>query len=333
MDFRTFVNIPASDFQIGHTTRMMLFGSCFSENIGNKLAENKFRVNSNPFGILYNPLSVSATVRRLLCGAVFSETDIVFHNGLYQSFAHHGSFSHPEKAQCLQKIADSFTVASTFIRQTDVFLVTFGTAYVYRLKSSGSVVANCHKFPPDVFMRSRLSVQEITDDWSALIEELLSENSEIKIVFTVSPIRHLKDGAHENQLSKAALHLAIQTLAEKYPQAVRYFPAYEIVLDELRDYRFFAADMMHPSPTAADYVWERFSETYFSAETQHILHEWQPIHRALQHRALHGFTENYLRFLRQTAEKLDRFARLYPQVPCGGEIRQLSSLIQNNSTI
>lgn len=329
MDFRTVVQIPIVDFSIDHKMQSMLFGSCFSENIGRKLLENKFSVDVNPFGILYNPASIATAIRRLLHNEPFTENDLVFHDDIYQSFLHHGSFSHVDKRTCLMQISERFDNAVNAIRRSNVLLITFGTAYVFQLKSDGNIVSNCHKFPAETFIRKRLSVEEITHDWTELIKELLVLNPQLKFVFTVSPIRHFKDGAHENQLSKSILHLAIANLQERFEENVNYFPAYEIVMDELRDYRFYASDMLHPSDVSVDYLWQRFADTYFSKETQVITQEWGGIQRALQHRPLNGFTNNYCIFLLNTKEKLNLFSRKYPFITCVNEIKQLNSIIEN----
>lgn len=328
MDFRTQVIITKPDFGIDHSTPMMLLGSCFSENIGNKLLEHKFRVKINPFGIVYNPLSAATVVKRLLSNKPFDETDLVFHNTVYQSFLHHGAFSHPEKSKCLQSISDSFADAAAFIRKTDVFLITFGTAYAYKRKSTEEVVANCHKFPSDTFTRDRLTVETIVREWSGVIRAVSALNPAVKFIFTVSPIRHWKDGAHENQISKSILHLAITQLQEIFASGLSYFPAYEILLDELRDYRFFAEDMMHPSTTAVDYIWERFCATFCSKETLDINREWRPMSRSLKHKPLNELTENHRQFLRQTLLKLTVFQEKYPQIDCSAEIEQLTEQVK-----
>ena len=315
--------IPESTFRIDHSTGIMLFGSCFSENMGSKLQEHKFRVNANPFGIVYNPFSVAAVVNRLLANRNFSETDLVFHNGVYQSFLHHGRFSHPDKDRCLENISRAFAEAAAFVPRTDVFLITFGTAYVYTLKSTGEVVANCHKFPPDAFTRERLTVEAIVKAWSDVINAVSALNPAARFIFTVSPIRHWKDGAHENQISKSILHLAIDQLQEIFASALSYFPAYEILLDELRDYRFFAEDMTHPSDVAIDYIWERFCETFFRGETQDAISEWSRISRSLKHAPLHESTENHRQFLKRTLQELILFRKNHPRIDCDRETEEL----------
>lgn len=328
MDFRTPVIIPESTFRIDHSTGIMLFGSCFSENMGSKLLEYKFQANVNPFGIVYNPFSVAAVVNRLLSNRNFSGTDLIFHNGVYQSFMHHGRFSHPDKNKCMENISRMFAESAAFIPRTDVFFITFGTAYVYKLKSTGEVVANCHKFPPDTFIRERLTVEAIVKEWSGVINTISALNPAARFIFTVSPIRHWKDGAHENQISKSILHLAIDELQEMFTSALTYFPAYEILLDELRDYRFFAEDMMHPSGVATDYIWERFCKTFFRRETQDAISEWNQISRSLNHVPLNESTENYRQFLKQTLQKLILFRQNHPRIDCRRETEELTKKIK-----
>ncbi|RNC66903.1 GSCFA domain-containing protein [Proteiniphilum sp. X52] len=323
MNFRTIIDIPVSDIRIDHSTRMMLFGSCFSENIGRKLQQYKFRVDANPFGILYNPFSVSAAMQRLLSAIPFSETDLVFNNGIYHSLMHHGQFSAPDKTACLRKISERFESAAANIQQTDLFLITFGSAYTYRWRDSGEIAGNCHKFPARLFHRTRLSVEEVTEEWKRLISVLTSIRPGVKWLFTVSPVRHWKEGAHENQISKSVLHLAIDNLQQVFPENVRYFPAYEVMIDELRDYRFYDEDMMHPSSFAADYIWQLFSNTFFSAETMNINEEWEHIRKAIEHRPLYPGTEAHTAFVKDTLLKMEAFSRRYPEISCDEEKCQL----------
>lgn len=329
MEFRTHIAISPPDFCIDHSMRMMLFGSCFSEHIGSKLAENKFQVDVNPFGILYNPMSVSAALKRIIAKNAITLNDLVQHNELYHSLMHHGSFSHPDKSVCVENISYRFDAATRSIQHTDIFFVTLGTAYVYKWKETGEIVGNCHKFPAELFLRHRVSVDEVVEEWKPLVEKLLKINPNAKVIFTVSPIRHWKDGAHENQLSKSILHLSIDALQHIFSENVLYFPAYEIILDELRDYRFYAEDMMHPSSVAVDYVWERFSETYFSESTRLLMKEWGRIAQDLRHRPLNTEVASYRSFLEQTRRKLQRFSTNYPQIKCYDELKKLETLLKN----
>ncbi|MDR0422805.1 MAG: GSCFA domain-containing protein [Proteiniphilum sp.] len=322
MQFRTVVDIPVSDVRIDHATRMMLFGSCFSENMGRKLLQSKFRVDVNPFGILYNPLSVSAAMQRLLSAKPFSEADLVFGNGMYHSLMHHGHFSAPDRDICLQNISERFERAAENIRQTDLFLITFGSAWAYRWKENGEIAGNCHKFPADTFLRLRLSVDGITEEWRRLITALTAICPTVKLLFTVSPVRHREEGAHGNQIGKSVLHLAIDNLQHLFPENVRYFPAYEVMMDELRDYRFYDDDMMHPSPLATDYIWQLFGKTFFPAATEKINDEWSRIRKAMEHHPLRSGTEAHRAFARDTLRKLECFAQKHPGISCDGEIRR-----------
>lgn len=328
MKFRTEIKIKKSEFDINHKRYIMSFGSCFSEHMGNRLTENKFRIQTNPFGVLYNPHSISSVIRRVFSDTRFTEQEIVFHNNLYQSFMHHGSFSSPDKTECLKKINASFSNAAKFIQQTDLFLITFGTSYIFNHKSTGKIVANCHKFPADTFIRKRLTVTEIVDDWNEIIRLLQKANPNVKIIFTVSPIRHWKDGAHENQLSKAVLHLAIDELTNIFGQSTTYFPAYEILIDELRDYRFYAEDMMHPSHTAVNYIWQRFSETYFNDDTQITIKEWQQILKSINHKPFNSRDKNHIRFLEKTLQQLESLQRKHHEINFDPEIKSLLKRIQ-----
>ena len=210
-------------------------------------------------------------------------------------------------------------------RKTAYLVVTLGTAYVYRLKSSGEVVANCHKLPEKIFDRSMLTVAEIVSEWKELLLSLWEQNPELKILFTVSPIRHWKDGAHGNQLSKATLLLAVDELQSAYPERIAYFPAYEIMMDELRDYRFYATDMLHPSELAIDYIWQRFTENFLSDETKGILKEWAEIQKAINHRPFQPESDAYKRFISQTLLKMERINEKFPSFDLTKEMEIIKS--------
>ena len=246
MELYTRILLPKARFSFSYEDRVVMMGSCFAENIGRKLEENKFSVDINPFGTLYNPASVAEGLRMLLRPERFTSGDLFRHEGVYHSFTHHSRFSAPSEEECLDHINSRLSQSSDFLRKATRLVITLGTAFVYRLKSDGRIVSNCHKLPEKMFDRQRLSTQEIVEDWKPLLLALWEQNPALKILFTVSPIRHWKDGAHENQLSKATLLLATDALQKDYPGRIAYFPAYEILMDELRDYRFYADDMLHP---------------------------------------------------------------------------------------
>lgn len=326
MEFRTKIDIPASETPITHRSRILMFGSCFIENMGKLLIDNKFNVNLNPFGILYNPQSISQAIRFLLTGKRFTEEDIYEYKGAFHSPWHHGAFSDTDKDRCLNKINNSLDKAENDLKNADILIITFGTSYVFRSKDTGVVVGNCHKLPANHFDRYRLDIDTITQYWNKLIKELKEVNPSLRILFTVSPIRHLKDGAHDNQLSKSTLLLAIDKLIQTNPDT-SYFPSYEIVLDELRDYRFYKEDMTHPSATAIKYIWERFSETYFDEKTLKAMNEWQKIFLAIRHKPSNAQSDEYKDFLRQTLLKLEAFNKKYPYICCKEELSNLQSTL------
>jgi len=283
MEFRTIVEIPHASFEIMPCEEVLLVGSCFADGIGRKFKENGFPAIVNPFGTMYNPASILHTIERLL-----------------------GSESSEDYLQAIPRI---------------VFL-TLGTNHVYRLKETGEIVDNCEKRPASLFQEEELTVSECTDYLRKTVELLKSHNPEVQVILTVSPIRYRKYGYHESQLSKATLLLAASkashasstshTSKTSHTSQTSYFPAYELLMDELRDYRFYAADMLHPSEQAVDYIWERLNEWCFSPETQSFMEEWRPIRQALSHRPFHPESEEYQRFKVQTQARLKTLQDKYP---------------------
>lgn len=312
MDFRTQIELPVGVPPITHAGQILMMGSCFVENVGNLLKDAKFQLNLNPFGILYNPSSLSAVLIEILKGKVYKEDDLFLHNDIWHSPMHHGFFSRPTLESTLQNINIRLLQAHQTMQKLDWLILTFGTAYVYEQKETGKVVSNCHKLPENKFNRRLLSVEEIVEDYTAIIIEMAVRNPKLKWLFTVSPIRHIRDGMHANQLSKSTLLLAIDRLQQLFPEQVFYFPSYEIILDELRDYRFYADDMLHPSPLAIRYLWERFSETFFSTETKQVIIAVQDIRRDLAHKPFYPESEAYQRFLGQIVLKIERLIGKYP---------------------
>jgi hypothetical protein len=309
MKLQTEIVIP-SLLSITYNDTLLTIGSCFAENIGMRLEQYGFDTDTNPFGILYNPLSIATALERLLSAKPFDESELFHYNSLWHSFAHHGSFSAVLPADALETINRRFVSAAQRLPSTDCLLITFGTAWVYR--QQGKVVANCHKLPDKKFARSRLSVDDIVALWKPLLQQLREINPAMRFLFTVSPIRHWKDGAHENQLSKAVLLLAIDRLKQEVD--IAYFPAYELMMDELRDYRFYASDMLHPSEQAIDYIWERFVSACFDKEAHEIMREVKQIRLALSHRPLNPESEEYRRFQKQTLLRKTDFLQRYPTI-------------------
>lgn len=306
MDLQTIVGLEKPDFQVDYHTRLMMLGSCFVENIGEKLKDLKFRVEVNPCGIVYNPWSVAHTLEFLWSGKRFGPSDLVEHDGKWVSLDHHGSFSDREAEVCLQRINGRLSRAALHWQQTDVLVITWGTAWVYRYRENGKIVSNCHRFPAEAFIRFRLEADEIVSVYSDLIRRLLEQRPSLNIVFTVSPVRHGKDGAHGNQLSKAVLLLAVDRLEKAFPQ-VSYFPAYEIVMDELRDYRFYAEDMLHISRQGIDYIWEKFRDLYLSGEARQAMERIGKWNKILRHRPRDPDSAAYRELVGRTETELHEF--------------------------
>lgn len=321
IDFKTKVELPKKGLKLGYSDNMMLLGSCFSENISQYLIKSKFCCDVNPFGILYNPLSIAIALREILANRVYHDADweLFCHEEMWHSYMHHSRFSADSRAACIDLINDRLRTASENLRSLDCLLLTFGTARCYYLKENNKLVANCHKLPDRLFYRELLSVDDIVGNYVELITELLRVRPTLKIVFTVSPVRHAKDGFHGNQLSKAILLLAVERLCELFPNCY-YFPSYEILLDELRDYRFYADDMLHPSPLAKDYIWECFCEAYFTAETISVKAECEEIARALEHRPFRPDSIQYKKFLNQIVLKIGRLIEKCPTLDFKNEL-------------
>lgn len=327
MEFQTLVTIPPSGFSFSYEDESMLLGSCFVEHIGQKLQIYKFRTDLNPFGVLYNPASIASALRRLLNPVPYAATDLFQQDGIYHSFAHHSRFSSPSETDCLQQINERLQTSGESLRKISRLIITFGTAYVYRLKETGEVVSNCHKLPEQRFVRTRLTAEEITKEWTALLLTLWEQRPQLQILFTVSPIRHWKDGAHANQLSKSTLLLAIEQIQTLFPTKTGYFPAYEIMMDELRDYRFYADDMLHPSPLAIQYIWERFVGSFFTTETKAVLKEIEEIGKALMHRPFNPNSPVHKRFLMQTLLKMERIREKRPYLYTQNDIDAVRSKV------
>lgn len=274
-------------WQIGHERPILLLGSCFSDEVGQRLIRAGFDVLCNPFGTLYNPLSIASCLSRTVEKEQIVDEYLVYHEGLWHSWLHHGRFSHPDKQTALDMANQSIAQTHEFLQRQPVLILTFGTAWAFRLVNDrageavrGQVVANCHKLPASYFERFRLGIDEIVGLWKPMLQGL-----GLDTILTVSPIRHLADGAHGNQLSKSTLLLATENLVSDH---VDYFPSYEIVMDQLRDYRFYARDLCHPSDVAVDIIWEAFQETYMTASTRQRCRYEEKRWRQTQHRPMHS---------------------------------------------
>jgi GSCFA family len=310
--FRTVLKSPPAAWKISHTDRLMLIGSCFTEHLGNQLKILKINSLVNPFGIVYNPVSMARRLLRLWQKDAYFTVEELFENaGLWHSPEHHGHFSKPTAVEALAGINADYRAAAHFLKNTTRLLITLGTANVYVEKKSGMIVANNHKLPANAFEKRRLSVTETVDALAEVLQTLKKGLPDLQIVLTVSPVRHLADGLVENQRSKATLTLACEELCRRLPFA-EYFPAYELLLDDLRDYRFYAADMIHPSETAVAYIWERFSEAYFDAATQELNARIGKIAAAVRHRPFHPTAPEHRSFALAQLEAIDHLEAEYP---------------------
>lgn len=317
MKLYTSVDIAASERKIGYGDKILLLGSCFADNVGAKFAEHYFQTTVNPLGTLYNPASIAQAITDTRYP--ISDTRFLHHNGLWHSMMHHGSFSCADQQELVRRCEESRLALQSAVAEATTVIITFGTAWVYQM--DGEVVANCHKLPANRFVRRRLTVDEIVDMWQPIVASMPDKHW----IFTVSPIRHAKDGLHENQISKAILLQAVDILtaqrsnsptggltSDSAQRGLSYFPSYEIMMDELRDYRFYAEDMVHPSAVAVDYIWQRFVETYMTADTQSEMRMLHQLWRDRQHRFLHPDSEEALRFNQHLSARLKDLQQRYP---------------------
>ena len=305
MNFRTEVKIKDFKEKIDYSKKIMFIGSCFTDNVGKKFADNFFNVDINPFGVIYNPESVLNSLEMLTNRRFLSDKNLFFDNGIWQSYSHHSDFSSIQKDTVLAKINNRIELSSDFLHNADYLFITFGSSWVYELKETGNIVANCHKQPASKFNRNLLSVSEIAVKYIRYLSILKSVNPKIKVFFTVSPVRHWKDGANGNQISKSKLLLSINEIIEKTDFA-EYFPSYEIVLDELRDYRFFADDMLHISEVAIDYIWKKIIDSLFSEKTKNELKSSTKIRKAIQHKVSNIKSKKYHLFLEKTLKQIEK---------------------------
>lgn len=310
MKLYTSVDIAPSPKKIAYNDKILLLGSCFADNIGAKFGEYYFQTTVNPYGTLYNPASIAKAISGI--GNGVSDIGFVEHNGLWHSLSHHGSFSRADKEDLVRACEQSRVQLREALQQASIMIITFGTAWVYEYEDK--VVANCHKLPANRFVRRRMTVDEIVEIWQPILAAMPDKHW----IFTVSPIRHVKDGLHENQISKAILLQAVDRLTAKQLDSpiggLSYFPSYEIMLDELRDYRFYAEDMVHPSQVAVDYIWQRFVDTYMTADTQNEMRTLHQLWRDRHHRFLHPDSPEAQQFAAHIKTRLQQLQPRYPSL-------------------
>ncbi len=302
-NFRTIVKPASPSFQISHNDKLISIGSCFSKNIGKKFQERKFSICINPFGQQYNPYSIANSIERLLIGKTYTKTDLVCHDELYHSYDHHGSFSRSTKEETLEVINSNLLEASAALKNVNVLFLTFGTSHVFSLKQ-GQIVSNCHKLSGNNFDKRLLTPNEMVEVLTRAISKLRTANRELRIILTISPVRYFAFGHYENSVSKAHLFTALHELQNQFPD-LYYFPAYELVMDDLRDYRFFSEDMLHPNYQATDYVWQSFADTFFSKATVGLIKEVEEIIAAAKHRPRNENSEAHKKFVEKYLKKAE----------------------------
>ena len=314
MQFRTQIPISKSDHSIDYDSKVVSLGSCFAVNMAEKLEYFKFQNAVNPFGILFHPLALEKFIRFAIDGKKFEEPDIFFHNEHWHSFDAHSDLSHSDKEMFLKNLNAIIQTANQHIAESTHIIITLGTAWVYKNLASDSVVANCHKVPQKEFSKELLSVETIVKSLKNIVSLLRNVNPKVQIIFTVSPVRHLKDGFVENQWSKSNLIAALHQVVNQTPSIVNYFPSYEIMMDELRDYRFYASDMLHPNQTAIDYIWERFAEAWISQSALTDMSEIANIQKALQHRPFNPESAQHQDFLQKLQSRISKLQQKHPHI-------------------
>jgi hypothetical protein len=310
MDFHLEFSPKPFDVKINHQQNLLLIGSCFTEQIGTKLSNHKFSVLDNPNGILFNPVSISKSISSYIDNKQYNQSDLFYQNECWNSWEHHSRFSKPGVAECLADINESQTKAHHFLKKADWLLITLGSAFVYELDNK-EVVANCHKVPTDKFVKRLLTAADVFTDLQKTIDKIVAFTPALKIIFTISPVRHLRDGFVENNRSKATLIQVVHQLIEKNNNCY-YFPAYELIIDDLRDYRFFAEDMVHPNYAATNYVWEKFIATCIDEPSQQLMKEIAVIVAAKNHKPFNPTSEQHKKFLQTNLEKVKKIQQQFP---------------------
>lgn len=314
MQFTTKIPVQKSNFPIDYDSKVMLLGSCFAENMGKKFDYFKFQATTNPFGIIFNAVSLEKLIRRAVENRTFTENDIFFHNDLWHCYEVHSELSNLDKDAFLESLNDIIRSTNKQLNDSTHIIITLGTSWVYRNIETNEIVANCHKVPQKQFTKEFLSIHQTEESLQSIISLIHSVNPNCNFIFTVSPVRHIKDGFTENTLSKAHLIAAIHKTITNHKSNITYFPSYEIMMDELRDYRFYAEDMLHPNQTAIDYIWIQFFENYISESVFGLMNEICSIQKGLQHRPFNPNTESHQKFVLTLEEKMKRINERLPTI-------------------
>lgn len=312
MNFSTKIPINYSNHPISYDSKIMLLGSCFATNIGEKFDYFKFQAATNPFGIIFNPVSLAKLIERCVQKNYFTEDDIFFHNELWHCYEVHSELSNSDKDSFLVSLNDLINSVNNQFTDLTHIIITLGTSWVYRNIETNTIVANCHKVPQKEFIKELLSPESIAQSIESIFFNISVINPTCNFIFTVSPVRHIKDGFVENTQSKAHLITALQKTITQHPSHISYFPSYEIMMDELRDYRFYAEDMLHPSQTAIDYIWEQFSDFAFSGDTKNLLKEVESIQKRMAHKSFQPQSESHKLFKQKLVSDCQSLQAKFP---------------------
>jgi hypothetical protein len=323
MQFFTSINIKPLEPSITYRDKILLTGSCFTEHIGNFLSDVKFNVLQNPNGILFDPISVSSSLVSYIQNRQYKEEDLFYLNEVWNSWQHHSRFSKTDKNECLKNINQSQNEAHTFLKEADWLIITLGSAFTYKLADDLSAVANCHKAPAPNFSKHLNTIEEIITTLDNTIHQLFYFNNKLKIIFTISPVRHLRDGVVDNNRSKSRLIEAVHHLVNKFDR-LYYFPAYELVVDVLRDYRFYDVDLAHPNYAATQFVLENFSAICFDDSTKQLLEEMKTIMIAKKHKPFNPQSELHKKFLQQHFDKVKHLQAQHPYLDLERDLEYFS---------
>jgi len=323
MDFHLSFDPPDLPEKINLRDKIMLSGSCFTEHMSAKFSHYKFQIMDNPHGILFNPVSLARSIQACITKQVYTEQDIFLDQGIWASWDFHSRYADPDPLTSLSSMNQATETGHHFLKNAQWLILTFGSAFVYQLEN-GRVVANCHKAPAKLFRKRLLSADEVLSELDNLIHRVFLFNPGIRIIFTISPVRHLRDGFVENNRSKAVLIQAVHHLVNKFDK-IFYFPSYELVIDDLRDYRFYAEDMVHPNYQATNYVWEKFADSSITDSTRETMKEIHKLKAAVLHKPLHPDSVNHREFLKKNLSVTMELASRFPFLDLREELKYFSS--------
>ena len=317
MQFRTQIPLSKSNNPIDYNSKVLSFGSCFAENMANKFDYFKFQNETNPFGIIFNPVSIEKVIERTVTEKWFTEKDVFFYNERWHSFEVHSDLSNSDRQELLETLNKAISETNKHLKEATHIIITYGTSWIYRNLESDEIVANCHKVPQKQFSKELLSAETIQKSIQNTIDLIQTINPNVNFIFTISPVRHIKDGFAENQLSKSHLFTALHQVLKIYSSQFtihNYFTSYEIMMDELRDYRFYTEDMLHPNQVAVDYIWYKFSENYISEESISLMQEVDEIQKSLRHRSFNPESEQHQKFLAKLQQKIKSLGERWPNI-------------------